>query len=371
MKSSSRILREAPVEVVRGVWAMMASAAQVYSRLEAVEALKLTWSSAHRCICAMSMGKGGRSRTARHELLKMVPNTDSAATLVRACFGLPCTLRGSAPPRRRVGTCVAGVNTTDLLPDVVVSAGEALRSGTTVGEVVLPSWPRERTADAADVSAAEAADFAAAAAAIGAADVDGAVSAVTALDASVVDDPTAGCDLDHRRSAWWSICRGGLAHGSHLQPRFCCRPHGQRLARGLRHPSSLGLTESSPPEQFKPPGLSSRNHFSLHINELHREIEELGRSVLYVLFRRRVLSLDVSLVLSRSRAHEQNIQRQTHLLLSQAIRTLFLPCDTLLLVSQQQFLLAPAMLPRETQYKLQCPLSRFPSLEPSPTLAMP
>ena len=62
MKSSSRIPREAPMEVVCGVWAVMASAAQVHSRLVAVEARNLTRSSVHRCIRAMSMGEGGRSR---------------------------------------------------------------------------------------------------------------------------------------------------------------------------------------------------------------------------------------------------------------------------------------------------------------------
>ena len=46
-----------------------------------------------------------------------------------------------------------------------------------------------------------AADIAAAAATIGVAVVDGALVAVAALDASVADDPVAGCDLDHRRGA--------------------------------------------------------------------------------------------------------------------------------------------------------------------------
>ena len=66
MKSSSRIPRGAPVEVVRGVGAVMASAAQVHSRLEAVDDRNLTRSSADDCIRATSIWKGGRSRTARH-----------------------------------------------------------------------------------------------------------------------------------------------------------------------------------------------------------------------------------------------------------------------------------------------------------------
>ena len=187
--SSSRIPREAPVEVARGISAVMASAGQVHSCLVAAEAGNLTRSSVHRYIRAMYMGERGRSRTARHELLKMVKNTDSAAALVRACFEVPCTLRGSAPPRRSVGTLAAGAHTTDLLPDVVVFAGEALRSGIAVGEVVSPSWPRDRAADVAGVSAAVAADIAAAiAAAIGAADV----AADAAQGASVTSEPVAG-----------------------------------------------------------------------------------------------------------------------------------------------------------------------------------
>ena len=50
--------------------------------------------------------------------------------------------------------------------------------------------------------------------------------------------------------------------------------------------------------------------------------------------------------------------------------TLVLLCRMLLLVSQQHFLLAPAMLLRETQYILPFTLSLFFSLEPSSTLAM-
>ena len=96
----------------------------------------MTRSRVHRYNRAMSMGKGGRSRTAQHELLEMVPNTDSTAALVRAFFELPCTLRGRGPYRRSVGTCAAGVNTTDLLPDVVVSAGEVLCSDTSIMEGV-------------------------------------------------------------------------------------------------------------------------------------------------------------------------------------------------------------------------------------------
>ena len=115
----------------------------------------------------------------------MVLNTDSAVPLV-------FPLRGSAPPRRSVDTSAAGANTTNLLPVVVVSTGEALRSGTAVGEVVSPRWPGD----------------CAAAAAMRAAVAYGAVGAVASLDASFVDDPAAGCDLVHRRGAWCSVYRG-------------------------------------------------------------------------------------------------------------------------------------------------------------------
>ena len=81
----------------------------------------------------------------------------------------------------------------------------------------------------------------------------------------VADDPVAGCDLDHLRGACLSVCLAGLAHGLHVQPRF-----GQRLARGLRHSSSLGPTGRSPPEQAHFPGLLDQVfHLSLHTGEPH------------------------------------------------------------------------------------------------------
>ena len=99
---------------------------------------------------------------------------------MRACFKLPCTLRGNAPSGRRVNTCTAGANTTDTLPDVVVCDFKALRSDTVIGEVISPSWPRDHTADTADVSAVVAADITATTAAVGAAVVNGDVAAVAA-----------------------------------------------------------------------------------------------------------------------------------------------------------------------------------------------
>ena len=156
----------------------------------------------------------------------MVPNADDAAALVWACFKLPCTLRANASHRHTVDTWAAGANVTDLRPDVVVSAGEALRSGTAVGEEISPSWPRGCTADAPDAPLVVTADIAAAAvAAMGAA-------GVATQDASVADHPVAGCDLDHCRGGWLSVGRGGLAHWFHLQSRFGRCPHGQWLLIG-------------------------------------------------------------------------------------------------------------------------------------------
>ena len=55
-RSSSRIPREAPVEVVRQIWAVVASAGQVHSCHVAAEARSLTRSNVHRCR-AMSTGE--------------------------------------------------------------------------------------------------------------------------------------------------------------------------------------------------------------------------------------------------------------------------------------------------------------------------
>ena len=85
------------MEVVRQVWAVVASARQVHSCRVAAEARSLTRSNVHRCR-TISTEEEGRCRTARHELLKMMAHTDDAAALVRAW--LPCTLRGNTPSRR-------------------------------------------------------------------------------------------------------------------------------------------------------------------------------------------------------------------------------------------------------------------------------
>ena len=71
------------VELVRQIWAAVASAGQVHSCCVAAEARSLTRSNVHRC-CMTSTGEEGRYRSARHELLKMMLRTDDAAALVRA-----------------------------------------------------------------------------------------------------------------------------------------------------------------------------------------------------------------------------------------------------------------------------------------------
>ena len=78
----------------------------------------------------------GHGRVFIAVFVRIVPNTDSAAPLVRTCYELPCTPERSAPPLCKVGTCTANTNMTDLLHNVVVSAGEALHSAPAVGDVV-------------------------------------------------------------------------------------------------------------------------------------------------------------------------------------------------------------------------------------------
>ena len=110
------------------------------------------------------------------------------------------------------------------------------------------------------VSSAMAADIAAAAASAMGAAVVAAVPAMRAAAVAAQGASVAGCNLDHLRGASLSVCRGGLAHGLHLQPRFGRRPYEQRLARGLKHSSSLDPTGSSPPKQSHLPGLSNQVH---------------------------------------------------------------------------------------------------------------
>ena len=88
----------------------------------------------------MSTGERGRCRTARRKLVQtMMARIDDAVAWMRA--QLPCSPRRTAPPHRTTDTELAA-SAADRLSDDVISAGEALRYGTAVGEVVSPSWPR-------------------------------------------------------------------------------------------------------------------------------------------------------------------------------------------------------------------------------------
>ena len=147
--------------------------------------------------------------------------------------------------------------------------------------MVSPSWPRDRTADAAYVPAVVTANIAAAAAAIGVVVVVAVIAAMEAAAVAAQGASVVGCDLDYRRGAW-SIKRlpWRPRPGLHLQSRFGRRPHRRRLARGRRYPSSLNSTGSSSPKQSHSPGLSNPAHLSLHTSEPYREIWELGHPVL-------------------------------------------------------------------------------------------
>ena len=117
----------------------MASAGQVRNWRVGAEARSLKRSNVHRCR-AMSRGEGGRCRTARRKLLRtMMPRTEDAVVRMRA--QLLCSPQGNTPPHRTTDTEPAA-SAADRLLDDVVSAGEALRSGTAVGEVASPSWSR-------------------------------------------------------------------------------------------------------------------------------------------------------------------------------------------------------------------------------------
>ena len=79
------------VELVRQIWATVASVGHVRSWRVAAEARSLKWSNIHRCR-GISRGEGGRCCTARHKLLKtMMPRKDDTVARVRA--QLPCSLR--------------------------------------------------------------------------------------------------------------------------------------------------------------------------------------------------------------------------------------------------------------------------------------
>ena len=154
-RSSNQNQKEAPVEVVTlQIWAAaVASAGLVQKWLDSTEARRLKRSIENRCRlmsryeggdcrtvrhelrCCTAVRRGLRYRTARDGLLKMVLYI---VVLVRAW--LSRSLRGNAPPCRTAETLRAAVEP-DVLPDVVVCAGNALFLAA-AGGVVFPSCSR-------------------------------------------------------------------------------------------------------------------------------------------------------------------------------------------------------------------------------------
>ena len=174
---------------------------------------------------------------------------------------------------------------TDLLPDVVISAGDALflaavrkvvfpscsRGWAADGEVFSPRCSRGWTAGAA-VSAVVTVKIAAAAAAAAAAMratvvASPRVAGAVARGASAADVLAADCGHNYRLGARLSACLAGLVHGLHLQSRFGRRPRGERLTRGTRRSFSFVPTETSPREPAHFSGLSIRRYVSLHTNK--------------------------------------------------------------------------------------------------------
>ena len=148
----------------------------------------------------------------------------------------------------------------------MVYADGALFLAAAVG-VVLPRCSRGWTADGAVpavVTAKNAAGTAAAAAATMPATIATSprVAGAAAHGASATD-VLADYGHDPRRGARVSACPVDLVHGLHLQSRFGCRPHGQRLTRGTGR-SCSDPTGTSPREPAHVPVLSNRIHLSSH-----------------------------------------------------------------------------------------------------------
>ena len=144
----------------------------------------------------------------------------------------------------------------DRLPDVVISAGEALFLAT-VGEVVFPSCSRGWAADGEVFSPSCSRGWTARAVvpAVVTAEIAAGAGAGAAMRAIVVAATrVAGA------AARLSACLAGLVHELHLQTGFGRHPHGQRLTCGIRRFFSFVPTETSPRERAHVPGLSIRSH---------------------------------------------------------------------------------------------------------------
>ena len=172
---------------------------------------------------------------------------------------------------------------TDLLPDVLISAGDALFLAA-VGEVVFPSCSRGWAADGEVLSpscsrgwttdtavpvvvAAEIVAAAAAAAMRATVVASPRVAGAAARGASVADVLAADYGHDHRRGARLSACLAGLVHGLHVQSRFGRRPHWQRQTRGTGRSFSLVPIETSSREPAYFLGLLIRSRLSLYTDK--------------------------------------------------------------------------------------------------------
>ena len=192
----------------------------------------------HELRCCTAVRHGLRYRTARDELLKMVPYI---VALVRAW--LSRSLRGNAPPCHTADTLRAA-GEPDVLPDVVVCAGNALFLAV-AGWVVFPSCSRGWAAGVA-VLVKMAVGTAAAAVAMRTIVVTSprVAGAAAAVAGASVADALADGGPHHRRGARLTACPFCLCHGFHLQSRFGRCPHGRRLTRGTGRSCSILLEAS-------------------------------------------------------------------------------------------------------------------------------
>ena len=223
----------------------------------------------HEFRCCTDVWHGLRYRTARDELLKIVPYI---VALVRAW--LSRRLRGSSPPCRTADT-LRGAGEPDVLPDVVVYAGNALFLAAT-GGVVFPSCPKGCAAGGGVLVKMAAGSAAAATVAMRTTVVTSprvAGTAAAVAGASVADILADG-GPHHRRGARLTACPFFFCHGFHLRSRVGCFPHGQRLTRGAGR-SCLILIEASRHGSAQVPVLPGQNLPSSQAQTSHSEI---GRS---------------------------------------------------------------------------------------------
>ena len=193
----------------------------------------------HELRCCTAVRHGLRYRTARDELLKMVPYI---VALVRAW--LSRSLRGNAPPCHTADTLRAA-GKLDVLPDVVVCAGDVLFLAA-AGGVVFPSCSRGWAAGGAVLVKMAAGTAAAAAVALRTTVVTSprVAAAAAAVAGASVADVLADGGPHHRRGARLTTCPFCNCHGFPLQSRFGRCPQGRRLTRGTGRSCSIMLEAS-------------------------------------------------------------------------------------------------------------------------------